>query len=225
MQLVLNSLSHLHFVLPELDYGLDPVNGETGMASATELIVYLEYPSVHVKVVGDELGQVVVEVLLIVDVVSPDGHRNISLGEDPLSSRLVREVHGVWVSREDGHRELNRQLDVCIIDFARHDVALLPVDHLLDRGHGSWRVEQSLRQTEVAWELDVVLWDHYFESPRRLLNLNELEDLLIVVLDVAGERERANVDDVDIGVLQTEDPADLGVFLLLELLDGHSLEL
>ena len=80
-------------------------------------------------------------------------------------------------------------------------------------------------QREVARELHVVLRDDYHEPLLWLFDLHQIQNLQIVLVDLVRQRIRTDVNDVYIWVLDTEDPRDLCILSLLELLDGGPLEL
>ena len=71
-------------------------------------------------------------------------------------------------------------------------------------------------------ESDIVLWDDQMEALGWLFDLDQLEDLHVVLVDFTGQGEWTDVDDIDVGVLDSKDSHDLIVLLLLELFDGHS---
>ena len=120
---------------------------------------------------------------------------------------------------------MDGQVDVGIADSSWHDIALLAIDHFLDLLHGPWRVKQGLSKREMPRELHIVLRHDHHESLLWLFNLHKVQDLQVVLVDLVSQRIRANVDDVDVWVLDTEYPRDLCILLLLEFLGRHSLEL
>ena len=68
------------------------------MTSSTKFIINLENPSVDIEVVSNQFGQLIVEVLLIVNIMSSNGHRDIGLSKNAFGARLVREVHSVGIA-------------------------------------------------------------------------------------------------------------------------------
>ena len=106
------------------------------MASRPELVVNLEDPHVHVKVVDYESGQRQLEFSAVLNVVGTHGDRDIADLEDSLGTTLCRVDDiascGVWLSTEDGYAKLNRQLDIILSDFSGDDVSRLAVDEILD---------------------------------------------------------------------------------------------
>lgn len=76
----------------------------------------------------------------------------------------------------------------------------------------------------MPWKLDVVLRNDNHESLLRLLDLHQIQNLQIVLIDLMSQRIRTDVNDIDIWILDAEDPRDLRILPLLELLDGHPLE-
>jgi hypothetical protein len=58
------------------------------VASATKLIVNLEYPGVDVELIGDQCREQLVEVLLAVDVLGSDWNRYVCLLEYSLRAGL-----------------------------------------------------------------------------------------------------------------------------------------
>ena len=55
-----------------------------------------------------------------------------------------------------------------------------------------------------------------------LFKLHKFKDLHVVLVYFTGKRIWTDVDDIDVGVLDSKDSHDLIVLLLLELFDGHS---
>ena len=72
-------------------------------------------------------------------------------------------------------------------------------------------------------EANIILRDDQMEPLVRLFDLHELQDLHVVFEYFTCESIWADVDHVNVWVLYREDSRYLGIFLLFELLHGHSL--
>ena len=62
-----------------------------------------------------------------------------------------------------------------------------------------------------------VIWYNYVKSVGWIVDLTDLEDLHIVTEHLTGHLERCYINDLNIWVLQAEDPTELGIFPLKEL--------
>ena len=74
-------------------------------------------------------------------------------------------------------------------------------------------------------ELGEVFWYNDGEPLLRLFYLDQLKNLKVVVVDLTGKWEWANVDDIDIRILDSEESGNLGVLFLLIFFNRHSLPL
>jgi len=77
----------------------------------------------------------------------------------------------------------------------------------------------------MRMEFSKVLWNNSREPPIRILNFHQLKNLQIVVVNFLGQRERTNVNDIDVWVFNIEQPCNLGIFSLLVLFQCHPLVL
>ena len=74
-------------------------------------------------------------------------------------------------------------------------------------------------------ELLDVVWNYYVKLAVRILNLPNFKDLHIVTDYVIGHLEGRDIYDINLGVLDSEDSADLRVLSLQEFLHTHPLQL
>ena len=78
------------------------------MASAVEFVIYFENPGVDVQVVGNQLRQLLEELVLRVYIMGAYGHWDIGQLEDPLGARFGGEYFGgLGVSRKKGNTQVN----------------------------------------------------------------------------------------------------------------------
>lgn len=68
------------------------------------------------------------------------------------------------------------------------------------------------------WELQNIFWDNYIKPALRGVDLSDLQDLHVITQHVTRHLERRNVDHLHIWVFEREDPAQLRILSLQELL-------
>ena len=71
-------------------------------------------------------------------------------------------------------------------------------------------------------EANVVLWNDQVEPFGRLFDLNQLQNLHVVLKDFTSHGKWTDVNNVYLGVFDSENSGDLGILFLLELLYCHS---
>lgn len=74
----------------------------------------------------------------------------------------------------------------------------------------------------MALELHVVLRDHYVKTTCSVLYLNQFQDLHVVLRDLGSQHERCHIDNVDIGVFESENACNLCIFALFVLLETQA---
>lgn len=72
-------------------------------------------------------------------------------------------------------------------------------------------------------EVNIILRHNVVESFERLFDFNQLKDLQIVLRNLTSECIRADIDDVNIGVFETEHPGDLRILSLFVLIQTEAL--
>lgn len=75
----------------------------------------------------------------------------------------------------------------------------------------------------MLMEVHIIFRYNVVESFEGLFDFNQLKDLQVVLGNFTGECIRANVDDVNIGVFETEHPSDLRILSLLVLIQAEAL--
>jgi len=110
-------------------------------------------------------------------------------------------------------------LEIVLSNLAWNDVGLVTVNKLLDLKHGLGRIEECLRQTEMPVEFDIVFWYNHTEPLLRFLDFYEFQNLEVIIVDFVGQRERANINDINIWILDAKNSRNLSVLLLFELFD------
>jgi hypothetical protein len=68
-------------------------------------------------------------------------------------------------------------------------------------------------------EFDVVFWYNHTEPFLRFLNFYEFQNLEVIIVDFVGQRERANINDINIWILDAKNSRNLSILLLFELFD------
>ena len=123
---------HLDLSLTQFDHCFERLNVERGVTSRTKLIIHLEDPNVHVKVLDDESCQSQLKFKPVLDVIGTHRDRDVAELENALSTALSRvddvTSRSVWFSTHDWDAKLDRQLDVILSYFPRYDISLLAVN-------------------------------------------------------------------------------------------------
>lgn len=108
-------------------------------------------------------------------------------------------------------------MEIVLGNLAWNDVGLVTIDELLNLKHGLRRVKEGLRQTEMPVEFHVVFWYNHTEPLLRFLDFYEFQNLEVIIVDFVGQRERANINDINIWILDAKNSRNLSIFLLFEL--------
>ena len=88
LQSLNNLFSHLHSAPPQLLYSLKFGNIKWSMTSCTVLIIYLEDPNVHVKILDNKPSQSQFKLILVLNVVSAHWYWDIAHLKDAFRSTL-----------------------------------------------------------------------------------------------------------------------------------------
>ena len=131
----------------------------------------------------------------------------------------------VWLTTHNWGAQLDGQLDVIGSDLARYDISLFPLDYLLHFVESFGGVQHGLGKRQVPLESWIILRHYNVETRFWVLNFDELEDFQIILVDLIRQRVRADVDNIDIRVLDREDAHDLRILLLLQLLYREAAQL
>ena len=82
---------------------------------------------------GNELSQLLKELILRVNVMGTDRHWDISQLENPLCPRFGRkDFCGLWVSGKKRNTQMDRKLKLLLRHLAGYDIRLFPLNQFFD---------------------------------------------------------------------------------------------